>query len=203
MTSAQASSLHTTSSTSVTLEALRQQGAARFDAVACYYIEVLSTKLSAHQGAAHSSLQSKIDTALNELQARMSAVSTLTPPPKPVPSASPLAQLLHELAPPADPALTRGRRAENLRVAQFRKTLSQLSVQKQVSHAIAQAPHNAGPINSHMLVLRSLGLMRQRSPDYLNRFMGYVDTLLCLKAAGKAKPVKPNTAASAKVKAKK
>jgi hypothetical protein len=31
-----------------------------------------------------------------------------------------------------------------------------------------------------MLVLRSLGLMRDLSPDYLNRFMGYVDTLLFL-----------------------
>jgi hypothetical protein len=28
--------------------------------------------------------------------------------------------------------------------------------------------------------VRSLGLMRDLSPDYLNRFMGYVDTLLFL-----------------------
>ena len=31
-----------------------------------------------------------------------------------------------------------------------------------------------------MLVLRSLSLMRDLSPDYLNRFVGYVDTLLFL-----------------------
>jgi hypothetical protein len=31
-----------------------------------------------------------------------------------------------------------------------------------------------------MLVLRSLALMRDIAPDYLNRFMSYVDTLLCL-----------------------
>jgi hypothetical protein len=60
-------------------------------------------------------------------------------------------------------------------------------VQKQVSKAMAQAPQNAGPINSHMLVLRSLGLMRDASPDYLNRFMVYVDTLLCLDEAGTTK----------------
>jgi hypothetical protein len=39
-----------------------------------------------------------------------------------------------------------------------------------------------------MLVLRSLGLMRDLSPDYLNRFMGYVDTLLILEDSGRSKP---------------
>jgi hypothetical protein len=34
-----------------------------------------------------------------------------------------------------------------------------------------------------MLMLRSLGLMRDLSPDYLNRFMGYVDTLFFLDSA--------------------
>ncbi len=86
-----------------------------------------------------------------------------------------------------------GWRAESPRVRQFRKQLGQIQVQKQVSQAIAQAPQNAGPINSHMLVLRSLGLIRNASPDYLNRFMAYVDTLLCLDAAGQTKlpPKKP------------
>ena len=49
--------------------------------------------------------------------------------------------------------------------------------------AIAQAPQNAGPINSQMLVLRSLGLMHDASADYLSRFMVYVDTLLYLDEA--------------------
>jgi hypothetical protein len=35
-----------------------------------------------------------------------------------------------------------------------------------------------------MLVLRSLGIMRDVSPDYLNRFMAHVDALLCLDQAG-------------------
>ena len=86
--------------------------------------------------------------------------------------------------------------AENPRIQQFRKQLSKISVQKQVTQAIAQAPQNAGPINSHMLVLRSLGLMRDISPDYLNRFMAHVDTLLCLDEADKGK-VTPKKAASA------
>jgi hypothetical protein len=71
-------------------------------------------------------------------------------------------------------------------------------VQKQVTQAMAQAPQNAGPINSHMLVLRSLGLMRDISPDYLNRFMAHVDTLLCLEEAGKVKLTPKRAVSSAK-----
>jgi hypothetical protein len=83
------------------------------------------------------------------------------------------------------------------RVAQFRQQLGKISVQKQVTQAIAQAPQNAGPINSHMLVLRSLGMMRDLSPDYLNRFMGYVDTLFFLDAAATVKvPTKKTLTAS-------
>jgi len=62
----------------------------------------------------------------------------------------------------------------------FRKTWAKLSVDKRVTQALGQAPKNAGPINSHMLVLRSLALMRELSPDYLHRLTAYVDTLLCL-----------------------
>ena len=81
-------------------------------------------------------------------------------------------------------------RQENPRIQQFRKQLGRISVQKKITQAIAQAPQNAGPINSHMLVLRSLGIMREVSPDYLNRFMAHLDTLLCLDQAGQvnAKP---------------
>jgi hypothetical protein len=84
-----------------------------------------------------------------------------------------------------------GARPELKTVRKFRNTLSKLSVDKQVAQALGQAPKNAGPINSHMLVLRSLALMRDISPDYLNRFMSYADTLLCLDQGEKEKPATP------------
>jgi DUF2894 family protein len=65
----------------------------------------------------------------------------------------------------------------------FRSTWSRLSVDRQLSHAFAQAPENAGPLNSHFLVLQSLGLMRDISPEYLEQFMSYVDALLWLDQA--------------------
>ena len=67
-----------------------------------------------------------------------------------------------------------------------RNAWSKLSADRQLSQAIEQAPANAGPLNSHMLVLRSLALMREISPDYLKRYMSYVDTLLWLDQADKA-----------------
>jgi hypothetical protein len=42
-----------------------------------------------------------------------------------------------------------------------------------------------------MLVLRSLALMREIAPDYLNRFMSYADTLLCLDQGEEAKAASP------------
>lgn len=116
-------------------------------------------------------------------------LTSRTPPP-PSRSPSPLSTLLqHMAAPSAERPLGDSGigRMDKPRIVQFRQQLQRISVQKQVTQAIAQAPANAGPINSHMLVLRSLGLMRDISPDYLNRFMGYVDTLLVLEAAGQRK----------------
>jgi hypothetical protein len=110
---------------------------------------------------------------------------------------SPLAQLLQEMTPASDEtrphksSMPNAWRAESPRIQQFRKQLGQISVQKQVTQAMAQAPQNAGPINSHMLVLRSLGQMREASPDYLGRFMVYLDTLLCLDAPLASKPPNP------------
>ena len=82
-------------------------------------------------------------------------------------------------------------RTELKTIRNFRNTWSKLSVDKQVAQALEQAPKNAGPINSHMLVLRSLALMRDISPDYLNRFMSYAETLLSLDQYEKEKPVNP------------
>ena len=48
---------------------------------------------------------------------------------------------------------------------------------------LAKVPENAGPLNSQHLVHRSLTLMRDLSPEYLNRFMSYVDALSWLDQA--------------------
>lgn len=80
-------------------------------------------------------------------------------------------------------------------IRRFRDTWTRLSVEKQLSRAIEQGPANAGPLNSHRLVLRALGLMRDLSPAYLGRFMSYVDALLWLdQGDGDPKPVQKSAA---------
>ena len=71
----------------------------------------------------------------------------------------------------------------------FRTTWTRLRTGKKLAQALQQAPKNAGPINSHNLVLRSLALMQDISPDYLNRFVVHVDALLSLDASA-ATPIK-------------
>ena len=86
-----------------------------------------------------------------------------------------------------------------LRSAQrFRETWERLGAEEAVVQATHRAPENAGPLNSHMLVLRTLGLMRELSPHYLRRFLSHTETLLWLEQAqgqlkapaGKGKAVK-------------
>ncbi|MDO9600059.1 MAG: DUF2894 domain-containing protein [Azoarcus sp.] len=77
----------------------------------------------------------------------------------------------------------------------FRSTWSKLSVDRQLSQALAQAPENAGPLNSHFLVLQALTQMRDISPQYLKQFMSYVDTLLWLDQAESGRsPTQKNVA---------
>ena len=46
---------------------------------------------------------------------------------------------------------------------------------------LQQAPADAGPLNSGVLVHRALGLMRSLSPGYLQHFLAYVDALSWLQ----------------------
>ncbi len=83
-------------------------------------------------------------------------------------------------------------------VRESRATWARMSVDKQLALAMKQAPKNAGPINSHMLVLRALAMMQTLSPDYLSRMVSYADTLLFLDPGEKDVPVKRKKAQSAK-----
>lgn len=68
-------------------------------------------------------------------------------------------------------------------VRRFREAWSRISAEDAVEQAVGRGPENAGPLNSHMLVLRTLTLARALSPDYLRRFLSQADTLLWLESA--------------------
>ena len=95
-------------------------------------------------------------------------------------------------------------REELKALAYFRNTWSRLKVDQQLARALAQAPENAGPLNSHLLVLQSLKLMRDISPEYLRRFMAYADALLWLDQADNSnKNVQKNSVRSERDKKRK
>jgi hypothetical protein len=73
----------------------------------------------------------------------------------------------------------------------FRHTWARLAVHRSMNQSLAKTPKNAGPLNSHRLVLRSLEVMREVSPAYLNRFVTYVDALLVLDGMLIAPPAPP------------
>ncbi len=65
-------------------------------------------------------------------------------------------------------------------VRHFRVVWARITADNQVRKALACGPANAGPLNSHMLVLRCLKLMQSLSPEYLRRFLLHMEALLWL-----------------------
>ncbi len=84
-----------------------------------------------------------------------------------------------------------GTRVEPKALQFFRDTWSKLNVDRQLTRSLANVPGNAGPLNSHLLALRTIQSLHDISPDYVNRFMSYVDALLWLEQASHAGPPVP------------
>jgi hypothetical protein len=191
--------------------ALRAAGAQQLDALRLHYLEVLSARAQAQSGRVQRILQDRIARAVAEFQERLAqaqrpagegAAEAPSPSSLPLPAMAqsaksppgPLADLVRSMAQEAPEhgeagwqgTLAKGPELRSVRL--FRNTWSKLSADQQLNNALDRAPLNAGPINSHMLVLRSLALMRTLSPDYLNRFISYADTLIRLEQVEQAKP---------------
>nr|WP_315598744.1 DUF2894 domain-containing protein [uncultured Cupriavidus sp.] len=63
----------------------------------------------------------------------------------------------------------------------FRDTWARVSVDRQLRQSQEGVPEKAGPLNTNHLVHRSLSLMREVSPGYLEQFLSYVDALSWLE----------------------
>lgn len=187
--------------------ALRTPCATPQDAVRLHYLQALARRAQGFDGAVKDLLHATLRQALAHYPSAHSPASAPVPaqahcpppdrastharnaPHVPSPARpSALAELTRQLAqqplsadtvPGARVTVLDGR-PELKAVRDFRATWTQLSVDKQLTQALAQAPENAGPLNSHQLVLRALSVMRTVSPGYLNHFMSYVDALLWL-----------------------
>jgi hypothetical protein len=65
----------------------------------------------------------------------------------------------------------------------FKRAWSGNHLHDKVEQAASRKPANAGPLNSHLLVLHSLALMGELSDDYLRRFLVQVESLQWLDQA--------------------
>lgn len=188
------------------------------DPVQLHALESLARRLPGAAEPVRRVLESRLDAALTALESRGHA----TPPPQ-APAqdarrseaASPLAALAQHLrqarqqaqagqpdhaltpGPADDPASAR----ELASVRRFRQTWQRIAAEDRVSQAVGRAPANAGPLNSHRLVLHSLELLRSLSPHYLNRFVSQVETLQWLEQTSRhITPAKPKPARRSRVK---
>lgn len=101
------------------------------------------------------------------------------------PSLSALAILVDEMGARGSPELRHALPSANYPelplLGEFRTLWTQLRTAGQLQAALQPAPADTGPLNSARLVQRSLNLMREVSPGYLQHFIQYVDTLLSLE----------------------
>lgn len=188
------------------LDALRASGAAARDPVRFAYLEALIRRVAGQPAAIRQALSARISAAASELAGSQPAATSGVAEPD---TASPLTELLayisghaHEPAAMLQPTSENATVSRKIRpkskkspagpelksVAIFRNEWSKLSTEQQLTQTLAQAPENAGPMNSQHLVLRSLERMRDIAPDYLQGFMSYIDTLIWLDHADPTRP---------------
>lgn len=181
------------------LAALHQAGAAQRDPLRWHQLNALARRTQATPAEVQAVLAPRLNASLSAWLGALQAEGALRPDPQPVPASppqpGPLAALTHHLqtarqaqhqaSPPVGSGLLpdSGHPGDSPSLLRFRETWAHMAAETQVARATARAPDNAGPLNSHMLVLRSLALMQAASPHYLRRFLSHVDTLLWLERA--------------------
>jgi hypothetical protein len=188
------------------LAALRECGAQHLDPMRFRYLEVLSQRVDALQGEVRELVHGRLQQALADYASRFSQArqtvaaqagksmprrAVPTPGSAAVPPLTALNRYLQERTQGAGEGAAHGDTqsdGEMKSVRRFRQTWARIAAEDQVEQAVERGPVNAGPLNSHMLVLRSLELMRGLSPDYLQHFLAQADALLWLEQAQQKKP---------------
>jgi hypothetical protein len=176
------------------IEAWRARGDDRFDPVRFHFVEALVRRTADHRGGARRVLDAKVERVLSSYSedlARAGCAPAAEDPPATQAGAAtpgPLAGLVDHIARHAPFSPTVPSAPELKTLSLFRSTWTRLSADRRLTQSLAKVPENAGPLNSHHLVHRSLSLMRELSPEYLNRFVSYVDTLLWIDQAKSGGP---------------
>jgi hypothetical protein len=204
-------SAHPYNDARATLDAWREQGADRLDPVRFRFIEAMVRRAADHEGEARRVIDERLSGLLEaysgDLERDVVSRADASPDTVCEKARGPLAGLVAHIASHAasdGEGSTLPRLSSNPELKAldyFRQTWSKVSTERQLRQSLEQVPGNAGPLNSSSLVHRSLSLMRELSPGYLQQFLSYVDALSWMEqiAGGVAAPAKEvPRAASAK-----
>jgi len=174
------------------LDAWRQQNADRLSPWRFHFIEVLERRAAGHDGATRQLLDERLSKLVEAYAAdldnaayRACNADGVSAPSAPARGA--LGELLDDLANRAatrvDDLATVDAPTGNAALptlealGEFRNIWSEVRIESQIRQSLEQVPADAGPLNSGSLVHRSLTLMHEVSPGYLQHFLSYIDTL--------------------------
>lgn len=181
--------------TEPTLASLREAGSHHLDPVRFHYLEVLAQRLTTQPEAVQQRLAQTLKVALDSYAQRVAQaassndeVNSAHEAASPLASghAAPLTRLNRYIQERTQAAASQadtgegGSPSDMNSVRRFSEVWSKIAAEQQVVQAVDRGPENAGPLNSHRLMLRSLTLMRSLSPDYLGRFLAQMEALLWL-----------------------
>ena len=157
------------------LDGWRATGADRADPLRFHRIAALHRRASALDGAARQALDAKLTALVDAYACDVERRSRDARESRPARSA--LGTLVDGMTARAESAASNAVYPELPAVDDFRTLWSTLRTGSQVRKSLAEVPTGAGPLNSAALAHRSLTLMGGLSPEYLRRFLAYVDTL--------------------------
>ena len=160
------------------------------DPIRLAFIEALVRRAQCHQGQAQRLILSRAQELIVDYENRLAKVAAhpTSQNMHPALAHSVLSALLQQLnarsasdtdgtaqSPEALPSREPVRELKTL--ARFRSTWSALHAQQKLKHALARAPRQAGPLNSHQLVHRCLAMMQEVSPVYLQQLISTIEAL--------------------------
>ena len=172
------------------LDTWREQGADRFNPLAFHYMAALQKRIATQEGDARRLLGEKLSARIEAYAKELEHVARKTTDSHQANPSTALAELTRELSHRAtarnsgiasNDETPRNTLPEMGVLDDARKLWSSVHTRSQVRRSLENSPENAGPLNSSSLVHRSLTLMGEVSPGYLQHFMSYVDALSWLQ----------------------
>ncbi|MFM0322556.1 DUF2894 domain-containing protein [Caballeronia glebae] len=179
------------------LEAWRANGDDRANPVRFHLIDALDKRASAYEGETRRMLDERVAQLLDAYRSDIERAAARHATEKS--ERGPLAMLVEDIG----KASSMHETSHAQLLDYFRAVWSKVSAEKQLRDSLAQVPRNAGPLNSSSLVHRSLSLMREVSPGYLEQFLAYVDALSWIESMNGPGVIVAKEAAGAKKGARK